>query len=96
MGRAEKDQLENEDTLTMEHPLGLFKSKPTVVSKAGAFYLPGGEKQLCILPPCMHGKVQLGLRLFCWGSPLGFMTAQTHARAPLGLVRYFLLLQPWK
>ena len=77
-GMAEKGQLQNEDALTTEHPLRLFKSKTTAVPKAGAFYSPGGEKRLCISPPRACGKMQLGLRLFCRGSPPGSVTARSN------------------
>lgn len=73
--------------------IGLFKSKTTVVLKAGAFHSSGGEKRLCTSPPCVRGKAQLGLRLFVGGLHLGpRLHHQAHARAPRGLVRYFLLL----
>lgn len=78
LGRAEKGRLEEKGTLTTEHTLGLFKSKTTVAPKAGAFYSPGGEKQLCISPPHICGKVQRGLWLFCWDVLRGSAAAQSN------------------
>lgn len=58
LGRAEKDQLENEDPLIMEHLSELFKSKTTVAPKAGAFYSPGREKRLRTSPHHVCAQVQ--------------------------------------
>lgn len=78
MGRAEKGQVENKDALTTEHPSELFKSKTTVVLKAGAFHSPGGGEAALHFTPLCVWKGTARAEAVCWGSPPRSTTAPSN------------------